>query len=85
MQEDDIITLFAGKRGQLATFTPSVINRIALMLPAQSKETVADILGISSNTWLKIKCGEPIRASTAYSLANRLSLIPKGRLGISPQ
>ena len=83
MHEDEIIKLFDGQRGQLVTFAPYVVERIATMLPAQSKEIVTEVLGISSNTWVKIKRGEPIRASTAYGLANRLALTPNRRTGTS--
>jgi hypothetical protein len=31
-----------------------------------------DVLGISSNTWLKVKKGKPIRASVAERLLSRL-------------
>ena len=77
MSKSETILVRRGDRGDLATFEPAAVERMAALLPAQSKEVVSDVLGISSNTWLKIKRGEPIRASTAFGLADRLVQMPQ--------
>jgi hypothetical protein len=45
-----------------------LIDRMRARLPSQSKEAVIGELGISSNTWTKLKRGEPIRRSIADRL-----------------
>jgi hypothetical protein len=55
------------------TFSHAEVCRMADLLPNQSKESVMEALGVSSNTWLKIKRGEPIRTSTARMLKRRLA------------
>jgi hypothetical protein len=50
-------------------------DTIALLrkrLPNESKETVSDALGISSNTWIKVKRGKPVNASLARRLVERI-------------
>jgi hypothetical protein len=50
----------------------AIVATLAARLPAQSKEMVQEHLGISANTWLKIKKGQPIRRSTAEMLVQRI-------------
>lgn len=50
----------------------TLVATLAARLPAQSKEMVQEHLGISANTWLKIKKGQPIRRSTAEMLVRRV-------------
>lgn len=49
-----------------------LVATLAACLPAQSKEMVQAHLGISTNTWMKIKKGQPIRRSTAEMLVQRV-------------
>jgi hypothetical protein len=72
MLKSENILVRRGDRGDFAIFERAAVERMAALLPAQSKEVVSNVLGISSNTWLKIKRGEPIRASIAFGLAERL-------------
>lgn len=66
------VILIEAESGRYATFADTCIRQMADLLPNQSKDSVAGTLGISANTWLKIKRGIPIRASTAIHLARRL-------------
>ncbi len=50
------------------------VDQMKRLLPSQSKDSVMDVLGISSNTWLKVKKAEPIRASVAERLLSRLGI-----------
>jgi DNA-binding FadR family transcriptional regulator len=50
----------------------AIVAALAARLPAQSKEMVQEHLGISANTWLKIRKGQPIRRSTAETLVRRI-------------
>ena len=52
-----------------------VIEKMMQLLPCQSKDVVMDVLGISSNTWLKVKKGQPIRSSIAERLAGRFRAV----------
>lgn len=60
----------------LASLSPEIVQKMRDMLPCQSKEVVMDILGISSNTWTKIKHGKPIRLSTVDRLKSRFGANP---------
>lgn len=75
--DHQILRVVTGDRGDVAVFERPAIDSMARMLPAQSKEIVMEVLGISANTWLKIKRQQPIRASIATRLAERLSELPK--------
>lgn len=50
---------------------PSMVQSMREALPCQSKEIVMETLGISYNTWLKLKRGESIRSSVAERLMRR--------------
>lgn len=52
-----------------------LVDRMRAILPCQSKEVVMEVLGISSNTWTKVKRREPIRASIAERLIRRFEFI----------
>lgn len=66
-------------KGDVAVFSEAAIQSLRSLLPAQSKEAVMDVLGISANTWVKIKRGDPIRASTAKWLVMRVGMDGKDR------
>jgi hypothetical protein len=66
------VTIIGTGRADRAIFAGPSVNLMAGLLRNQSKEHVMETLGISANTWLKIKRGEPIRASTALILGRRL-------------
>jgi hypothetical protein len=53
---------------------PNVISLLRASLQCQSKECVMETLGISSNTWTKLKRGQPVRRGVierAITRANR--------------
>lgn len=50
------------------------VARLASQLSCQSKECVMDTLGISSNTWTKMKRGEPVRRILVERAIERVSL-----------
>ncbi|WP_152522071.1 hypothetical protein [Sphingobium ummariense] len=52
------------------------ISRLHALLPNQSKETVMNRLGISSNTWTKIKRGEAVRSILVDRALSRLRNFP---------
>lgn len=47
---------------------------MAERLTAQTAEIVMQTFGISVNTWVKIRAGQPIRASVADRLLRRIQL-----------
>ncbi|MBA2935530.1 hypothetical protein HZF05_15695 [Sphingomonas sp. CGMCC 1.13654] len=59
------------KRDDVLVIPPTVILAMREMLPRQSKDCVMEVLGVSSNTWTKIKRGEAIRRSTGERLLQR--------------
>ena len=52
--------------------TPPLVKRMHSELRAQTPECVMTTFGISMNTWVKIRNGEPIRQSVGRRLAERL-------------
>jgi len=52
----------------------AVVQIMRDRLACQSKECVMDTIGISSNTWQKIKRGEPIRRSIGERLLQRIGV-----------
>ena len=50
----------------------NIVEKMDLELRAQTAECVMDTFGISVNTWVKIKRGEPIRRSVGHRLVARL-------------
>jgi hypothetical protein len=62
-----------------AVFDHRLVKNMSDVVPAHSKECVMEAFGISANTWVKIKRGEPIRLSTAEHLLSRLER--KGWIG----
>jgi hypothetical protein len=49
-----------------------LVEKMAECLHTQTAECVMRTFGISVNTWVKLKKGEPIRASVAMRLLERL-------------
>jgi len=66
-----LLTLIKTDVGSAAIVDPGIVDQMKGSLPSQSKDMVMETLGISSNTWLKVKRGEPIRRSTAEQLVRR--------------
>ncbi len=64
-------TMAEHSRTDLVQIDPVLIADMRSQLRSQSKECVMETLGISSNTWLKIKRGMPIRRSIAERLIER--------------
>jgi hypothetical protein len=71
MPNCDALTPVEGKHPSVVV-DETIVATLASRLPAQSKEMVQEHLGISANTWLKIKKGQPIRRSTAEMLVQRV-------------
>lgn len=71
-----LYSLVDGSRHANAVLASELVKLMRDALPSQSKESVMETFGISSNTWLKIKRGEPIRQSTAECLVRRLGRSP---------
>jgi hypothetical protein len=61
-------------RTDVMRFDAAVVQIMRDRLACQSKECVMDTLGISSNTWQKIKRGEPIRRSIGERLLLRIEV-----------
>jgi len=57
---------------RLTTIEPGMINQMLAMLPRQTAEDIQDCLGISLNTWTKLRKGEAIRHSVAARLIARV-------------
>ncbi|WP_454883180.1 hypothetical protein [Sphingomonas oryzagri] len=66
-----------GSHPQSAVLDRHLIEHMRARLPAQTKECVMETFGISANTWVKIKRGEPIRRSTADQLVKRLERLDR--------
>ncbi len=64
--------IHSGSRFPSAIFDHAIIDSLIDILPKQSKDSVMVTFGISTNTWVKIKRGEPIRLSTAEQIVKRL-------------
>jgi len=58
-----------------ARLSAEFISLLRGSIPAQTQECVSDRLGISGNTWVKIKRGHPILESTAERLVARLEIV----------
>lgn len=71
---DVLVIVSEGRRYEAAVLPSRAVASMRQRLRSQSKECVMDTLGISANTWLKIKKGEPIRQSTAEQLMRRIRL-----------
>jgi DNA-directed RNA polymerase subunit H (RpoH/RPB5) len=50
----------------------ALVDELSRVLHSHTKDCVMNTLGISSDTWIKIKRGDPIRRSTAARLLERL-------------
>jgi hypothetical protein len=70
---EPMVVITSGQRFQAAIIDAGLVEFMKKNLPSQSKECIMDNLGISANTWQKIKHGKPIRRSTAEVLLARLS------------
>lgn len=51
---------------------PDLVERMAQRLSRQSRDELMDRYGISYNTWRKLRAGDPIRASVAERLEQRV-------------
>ncbi|PSO09688.1 hypothetical protein C7E20_21290 [Sphingobium sp. AEW4] len=51
---------------------PPIVQRLGKRLCSRKPDHIMEQLGISLNTWLKLLAGEPIRASVADRLLDRL-------------
>lgn len=51
---------------------PQIVQRLGMRLCSRKPDHIMEQLGISLNTWLKLLAGEPIRASVANRLLDRL-------------
>ena len=58
----------------LLSIPPAAVALMRERLPAQTKEDITIALGISQNTWVKVRAGEPIRRSVGERLLARLGL-----------
>ncbi|CCW19273.1 hypothetical protein EBBID32_36390 [Sphingobium indicum BiD32] len=61
---------------RMAHIDPRIADRLAARLESQKPDYLMETLGISVNTWVKIRRGQPIRASVATRLLRRI-----GQLG----
>jgi hypothetical protein len=65
---------------KLVNLDAEIVNRMLEMKPAQTSAALMSRFGISYNTWTKIRAGEPLRASLAGRLTERVrSLDESGR------
>lgn len=58
----------------LSLVHPQVVEKIGERLRAQTKECVMETLGISANTWMKMRQGMPVRRSLAERLLRRVGM-----------
>ncbi|WP_051519851.1 hypothetical protein [Sphingobium sp. Ant17] len=59
-------------RRHMAILDGAIVARMSALLPAQTERCVMQTFGISVNTWVKVKQGQPIRPSVANRLIERL-------------
>jgi hypothetical protein len=78
MEKIDSIAHLQGWRG-LCVVDQGAVDRLRGQLRNQSKECVMDTLGISANTWTKLKRGEPVRWALVKRAIARLPEIPSMR------
>jgi hypothetical protein len=57
----------------LECLSPDIVAKLQAGLPCQSKEVIMDRLGISSNTWTKLKRGVPVRRSIVERLVAKVT------------
>jgi hypothetical protein len=60
-------------RSGLSYIDPDLVERMRNRLRAQTAECVMETFGISVNTWVKMRDGQPIRTSVAERFLQRLS------------
>ena len=77
MDSDSNMSASTGKPSKTAQehILPAQVERMREMLSRRSDQGVMDVFGISANTWLKLRRGEPIRRSLAERLRERLARI----------
>ncbi len=59
-------------RPKMARLAPSIVNRMEACVRTQKPDEVMARFGISTNSWVKIRSGEPVRESLATRLVERL-------------
>lgn len=57
---------------KLVNLDPEIVDLMLEMMPAQTSAALMSRFAISYNTWTKIRAGEPLRASLAERLAERV-------------
>ena len=62
-------------RTTLRHVDPALVQRLALRVHCRKPQHITEVLGISLNTWDKLLCGLPIRASVANRLVARFENI----------
>lgn len=63
----------AAQARSMRTIPAWVVQKMRNSLSTENREEIMGAFGISKNTWLKIKTGEPIRASVASRLLDRVA------------
>jgi hypothetical protein len=63
---------------RMAHIDRHIADRLAAGLENQKPDYLMRTLGISVNTWVKIRSGQPIRASVAMRLLRRIDQAPDG-------
>ncbi|MGR6330037.1 hypothetical protein ACU5AX_13300 [Sphingomonas sp. XXL09] len=56
----------------MCTLPEEIVKHIVTHCPGRTDETLQPRFGISYNTWRKIVAGEPIRATVAARLIDRI-------------
>lgn len=57
---------------QTRVVSPAIVECMLSGMDSQSRESLMDAFGISYNTWRKVRAGDPIRASVADRLEQRV-------------
>lgn len=61
----------------LVHLSPETVKRMQSLVVGKTDEALNERFGISYNTWRKLTAGEPVRASLADRLLDRLTLLER--------
>lgn len=70
-----------GRAVSLVHLSPEIVERMQTLVAGRTDEALNQRFGISYNTWRKLTAGEPVRASLADRLLDRLALLDSDDCG----
>jgi hypothetical protein len=61
----------------MCVIAPDDVVALRLLIPAQTTEVTMRAIGVSWETWVKVREGRPVRLSTAARILRRLESAPR--------